>query len=57
MLEEVKAELHIMRWLEKEDARMRLRANPSERNLRRAWKTATKQLKRARAEGLQRFFE
>ena len=56
MLEEVKAELH-MRWLEKEDARMRLRANPSERNLRRAWKTATKQLKRARAEGLLRFFE
>ena len=37
--------------------RTRLRANPSDRNLRKALKTATKQLKRARADGVQRFFE
>ena len=54
--EEVKAELHA-RWLEREDARTRLRANPSDRNLRNAVKTVTKQLKRARAEGVQRFFQ
>ena len=54
--EEVKAELHT-RWLEREDARTRLRANPSDRNLRKALKTSTKQLKLARAEGVQRFFE
>ena len=54
--EEVKAELH-SRWLEKEDARTRLRANPSDRNQRKALKYATKQLKRAKAEGVQRFFE
>ena len=36
---------------------MQLRANPSDRNLRKALKTATKQLKRARADGVQRFFE
>ena len=53
--EEVKAELHT-RWLEREDARTRLRANPSDRNLRKALKTATKQLIRTRAEGVQRFF-
>ena len=45
------------RWLEREDARTRLRANPSDRNLRKALKTATKHLKRARAEGVRRFFE
>ena len=45
------------RWLEREDARTRLRGNPSDRNLRKALKTAKKHLKRARAEGLQRFFE
>ena len=45
------------RWLEREDARTRLRANPSDRNLRKALKIATKRLKRARAEGVQRFFE
>ena len=39
--EEVKAELHA-RWLEREDARTRLRANPSDRNLRKALKNATK---------------
>ena len=54
--EEVKAELHA-RWLEREDARTRLRANPSDRNLRKALKTATKQLKRARVESVRKFFE
>ena len=34
-----------------------MRANPSDRNLQKALKTAIKQLKRARAEGVQRFFE
>ena len=51
-----KAGLHA-RWLGREDARTRLRANPSDINLGKALKTATKQLKRARAEGVQRFFE
>ena len=54
--EEVKAE-SLARWLESEDARTRLRANPSDGNLRRTLKAATKQLKRARADGVQRFFE
>ena len=54
--EEVKAELHT-RWLEREDARTRLRANPRDRNLRKALKVATKQLKPVRSEGVQRFFE
>ena len=54
--EEVKAESRT-RWLEREDARTRLRANPSDRNLRKVLKTATKYLKRARGEGVQRFFE
>ena len=54
--EEVKAELHA-RWLEREDARTRLRANPSDTNLRKALKTATIQLKPARTDGVQRFFE
>ena len=54
--EEVKAELHT-RWLEREDTRTQLRANPSDRNLRKALRAATKQLKRARAEGVPRFFE
>ena len=56
MPEEVKAELHT-RWLEREDARTRLRANPRDRNLRKALKVATKQLKPVRSEGVQRFFE
>ena len=54
--EKVKAELHA-RWLEREDARTRLRANPSDTNLRKALKTATIQLKPARTDGVQRFFE
>ena len=54
--EEVTAKLHTPRF-EREHARTRLRAKPSNRNLRKALKTATKQLKRARAEGVQRFFE
>ena len=54
--EEVKTEMH-MRWLEREDARTRLRANPCDRNLRTAFKTTTKQLKRARVEVVRRFFE
>lgn len=45
------------RWMDREDARTRLRPNPSDRYLRKALKAATKQLKRARAEGAQRFFE
>ena len=56
MPEEVKAELH-EQWLEGEDAKTRLRPNPTDRNLRKVVKTATKQHKRARAEGVQRFFE
>ena len=52
--EEVKAELHT-RWLDREDARTRLRVNPSDKNLRKALKAATKQLKCARAD-VQRFF-
>ena len=45
------------RWLEREDARTRLRGNPSDRNLRKALKTAMKQVKRAWAEYVRRFFE
>ena len=45
------------RWMDREDARTRLRPNPSDRYLLKALKAATKQLKRARAEGAQRFFE
>ena len=43
------------RWLDREDARTRLRVNPSDKNLRKALKAATKQLKCARAD-VQRFF-
>ena len=45
------------RWQKKENARTQLRANPSDKNLRKAWKVATKQLKRARTDGVQAFFE
>ena len=54
--EEVKAEVH-SRWQEREDARTQLRANPNDKSLRKALKVATKQLKRARTDGVQRFFE
>ena len=54
--EEVNAELHT-RWLERQDARTRLRGNPGDRNLRKALKTAMKQVKRAWAEYVRRFFE
>ena len=45
------------RWFEMHDARLRLRANPKDRNLQKAFKTATKQLKRMRTDGVWRFFE
>ncbi|CAN0537411.1 unnamed protein product, partial [Laminaria digitata] len=54
--EEVKAEVQ-SRWQEREDARTQLRANPNDKSLRKALKVATKQLKRARTDGVQRFFE
>ena len=54
--EETKAELNA-RWQDKEDARKRVRSAPNGRGLRRALKATTKQLKRTRAEAVQRFFE
>ena len=55
--EETKAELNA-RWQGREDARKRVRSAPNDRGLpRRAVKKATaKQLKRTRAEAVQRFF-
>ena len=54
--EETKAELNA-RWQDREDARKRVRSAPNDRGLRRALKATTKQLKRTRAEAIQRFFE
>ena len=45
------------RWQDREDARKRVRSAPNDRGLRRAVKVTTKQLKRTRAEAVQRFFE
>ena len=45
------------RWQDREDARKRVRSAPNDRGLRRALKAATKQLKRTRAEAVQRFFK
>ena len=45
------------RWQDREDARKRVRSAPNDRGLRRAFKATTKQLKRTRAEAVQRFFE
>ena len=53
---ETKAELNA-RWQDREDARKRVRSAPNDRGLRRALKATTKQLKRKRAEAVQRFFE
>ena len=54
--EKTKAELDA-RWQDRQDARKRLRSAPNYRNLRRALKSISKQLKRTRAEAVQRFFE
>ena len=54
--EETKAELNA-RWQDREDARKRIRSAPNDRGLRRALKATTKQLKRTRAEAVQRLFE
>ena len=56
MTEETKAELNT-RWQDREDARKWVRSAPNDRGLRRALKATTKQLKRTRAEAVQRFFE
>ena len=53
---ETKAELNAQ-WQDREDARKRVRSAPSDRGLRRALNSTTKQLKRTRAEAVQRFFE
>ena len=45
------------RWQDREGARKRVRSAPNDRGLRRALKATTKQLKRTRAEAVQRFFE
>ena len=55
-VEETKAELNA-RWQGREDARKRVRSAPNDHGLRRALKATTKQLKRTRAEAVQRFFE
>ena len=54
--EETKAERNA-RWQDREDARKRVRSAPNDGGLRRALKATTKQLKRTRAEAVQRFFE
>ena len=51
-----KAELHA-RWQDREDARKPARSAINDRGLRQALKATTKQLKRTRAEAVQRFFE
>ena len=54
--EETKADLNA-RWQGREDAnKKRVRSAPNDRGLRRALKATTKQLKRTRAEAVQRFF-
>ena len=54
--EETKAELNT-RWQDREDATKRVRSAPNDRGLRRALKATTKQLKRTRAEAVQRLFD
>ena len=54
--EETKAGLDA-RWQDREDARKRLRFASNDRGLRRALKAISNQLKRTRAEAVQRFFE
>ena len=54
--EETKAELNA-RWQDREDARKRVRCAPHDRDLRRALKATTRQLKRTRAEAVLKFFE
>ena len=44
------------RWQESENARTQLRAEPSDKRLRKALKVTTKLLKRARTDGVQRVF-
>ena len=53
---ETKAELNA-RWQVREGARKRVRSASNNRGLRRALKATTKQLKRTRAEAVQRFFD
>ena len=54
--EETRAELNA-RWQDREDARKRVRSAPNDRGLRQALKATIKQLKRTRAEAVQRSFE
>ena len=54
--EETIAELNA-RWQDREDTRKRVRFAPNDRGLRQALKATVKQLKRTRAEAVQRFFE
>ena len=54
--EETKAELNA-RWQDREDARKQARSAPNDRGLRQALKATTKQLKRTRAQAVERFFE
>ena len=52
----MKAELNAG-WQDREDVRKWVRSAPNDRGLRRSLKATTKQLKRTRAEAVQRFFE
>ena len=54
--EAVKSKLNA-RWQDREDARKWVRSAPNDRGLLRALKATTKQLKRTRAEAVQRLFE
>ena len=54
--EDTRAELNA-RWKDREDAMKRVRSAPNDRGLRQALKATIKQLKRTRAEAVQRFFE
>ena len=54
--EGVKTEVY-SQWHEREDARTQLRAKPNDQSLQKALKVATKQLKRARTDGVQKFFK
>ena len=54
--EETRAELKA-RWQDREDARKRVRSAPNDRGLRQALKATIKELKRTRAEAVQRLFE
>ena len=54
--EETRAELNA-RWQDREDASKRVRFAPNDRGLRQALKATIKQLKRTRAEAVQKFFE